>query len=73
MGNAYCETNKKCDAVAAPLPELYKAIERVRATSSGGKVELHVSVVGTNASANFSANLDNPQELLEILRLAIGE
>lgn len=73
MGKAICETTKKCQAIAAPLPALYQAIEEVRSKSEGGKVELDIYVSGTNSTAHFSSDLENPQELLEILRLAIGE
>ena len=73
MGFALCEKTQKCDAVAAPLPALYKAIEEVRAKSEGGKVDLNIYVIGTNSTVQFNSNLSNPQELLEILRLAIGK
>lgn len=70
MGKYTREDHQKFHAIAAPLPALYEAIEAATAKDSG-PIEIDFEVRGA-VTKTFSASVDNPQELLELLRLATG-
>jgi hypothetical protein len=70
MGAHVREDHEKFHAIAAPLPALYEAIERAVAKGSG-PIEIDIEIRGA-VKTGFSASVENPEELLELLRLATG-
>lgn len=72
MGKYIREDNEKFHAIAAPLPALYQAVEEVL-KQNPGPIEIEVQVRGPGSvTTGFSAEVNNPEELLEILRLTTG-
>lgn len=70
MGSAVREDHEKFHYIVAPLPELYEKLEELIA-SSPGPIEIDVEIRGA-VNKGFSAGIEDPAELLEILRLTLG-
>ena len=71
MGAYVREDHEKFHAIASTMPELYRTIEMVAAKTKG-PIEIDIEVRGA-ITKGFSADVENPEELLEILRLTIGK
>jgi hypothetical protein len=74
MGAHVREDHEKFHAIAATLPELYKAVEAVMNAQNNGPIEIDIQVRAPGGiTRGFSADVANPAELLEMLRLTLGK
>jgi hypothetical protein len=71
MGANITEIHEKFHAIAGPVPALYALMEALM-EAKGGPIEIDIRIHGAIDKV-FMAEVENPAELLELLRLTLGK